>query len=361
MLAISGRFVALAAVTLLFSTFAHAAAQRTFVSAGGVDNPSCSLGAPCRSFAAAIAATLSDGEIIVLDSAGYGPVTITKSASIIAPPGIYAGVSVFTGNGVTINGAGLSVVLRGLAINGLGGDAGIDIQAAARVRIEHCVVSRMSLMGIFHRAAGAQVTVSDTIVRDNAEEGIRMVTSTGSITLERATIEGNATTAGNLGPGLYVSPNVATGRLQATIIDSLFERNGLYGIWADAGASATVLVSIDRSTISEHGDHGVLVTGSSSGALRVTVQRSTLSRNSGAGLEGSGDSPATIQVNASDNVLHFNGTYGVHADGTGATIRASGNNGYDTIGCASGGSVTTYQNNSVLALTGGCSAPASLL
>ena len=57
---------------------AHAAAQRTFVSAGGVDNPNCSLAAPCRSFASAIAATLSGGEVIVLDSAGYGPVTITK-------------------------------------------------------------------------------------------------------------------------------------------------------------------------------------------------------------------------------------------------------------------------------------------
>ena len=360
MLAKSCRIVALISVTLLIPGLAHAAAQRTFVSAGGVDNPNCSLAAPCRSFASAIAATLSGGEVIVLDSAGYGPVTITQSASIITPPGVYAGVSVFTGNGVTINGAGISVVLHGLQINGLGGDAGIVIQDAARVRIEHCVVSRMSQMGIFHAAAAARVTVSDTIVRDNGTEGVRMVTSTGSLTLERATIEGNANTAGNLGPGLYVSPNVANGRLQATIIDSLFERNGYYGIWADAGASATVLVSIDRSTISEHGIHGVYVSGSASSILRVAVQRSTLSRNGGAGLERSGNSPATIDVNASGNVAHLNGGSGFFASGTGVIIRVSGNS-YDFLGCNLGGSIATYHDNSVVGIGPGCSTSVFLL
>ena len=37
--------------------------------------------------------------MIVLDSAGYGPVTITQSVSITAPPGVFAGISVpNTGN-----------------------------------------------------------------------------------------------------------------------------------------------------------------------------------------------------------------------------------------------------------------------
>src|SRR6185369_12465612 len=106
MLAKSCRLIAVAALALLTSGLGHAAAQRAFVSAGGIDNPNCSLAAPCRSFAVAIAAIISGGEVIVLDSAGYGPVTITKSASIITPSGIYAGVSVFTGSGITINAAG---------------------------------------------------------------------------------------------------------------------------------------------------------------------------------------------------------------------------------------------------------------
>jgi hypothetical protein len=63
--------------------------------------------------------TAANGEIVVLDSGGYGRVTIDKSVSIVAPPGIYAGISVFAGqDGVTIFTPGITVVLRGLTING---------------------------------------------------------------------------------------------------------------------------------------------------------------------------------------------------------------------------------------------------
>ena len=60
---------------------AEALAQRTFVSSTGVDSHPCNLAQPCRSFASAIAQTDIGGEVIVLDSAGYGPVTITQSVS----------------------------------------------------------------------------------------------------------------------------------------------------------------------------------------------------------------------------------------------------------------------------------------
>jgi hypothetical protein len=54
------------------------APQRTFASTGGDDANSCSLTAPCRGFAAAIVAVASGGEVIVLDSGGYGVVTIGR-------------------------------------------------------------------------------------------------------------------------------------------------------------------------------------------------------------------------------------------------------------------------------------------
>ena len=94
--------IGLLLMTLAFAS-ASLAAQRTFVASTGLDANPCSIGAPCRSFGAAISHTDSDGEIIVLDSAGYGPVTIIQSVSIIAPPGVYAGISVFSGDGVTID------------------------------------------------------------------------------------------------------------------------------------------------------------------------------------------------------------------------------------------------------------------
>src|SRR5438093_6424824 len=75
---------------LLFTTsLAYGQTQRTFVSAHtGSDANPCGPTTPCRSFGAAMALTLSGGEIIVLDSGGYGTVTIDKSVSIVSPAGV---------------------------------------------------------------------------------------------------------------------------------------------------------------------------------------------------------------------------------------------------------------------------------
>src|SRR5215831_3490796 len=91
---------------LAATTDAGASAQRTFVASYGLTSNTafnCSLAKPCRAFGEAIGVTNAKGEVIVLDSAGYGPVTITKSVSLVAPPGIYAGITVLSGDGVTIN------------------------------------------------------------------------------------------------------------------------------------------------------------------------------------------------------------------------------------------------------------------
>ncbi len=121
---------------------AEATAQRTFVASYGVDSNPCTLVSPCRSFGTAMAQTTAGGEIVVLDSAGYGPVAITQAASILAPPGIYAGVSVSAGTGVTVNaGAGSKVTLRGLTINGLGGTTGIAFQSGAALYLDDVTVN----------------------------------------------------------------------------------------------------------------------------------------------------------------------------------------------------------------------------
>ena len=82
------------ALFILTSTDAAATAQRTFVASSGNDANVCSLTLPCRGFAAAVAQTTAGGEVIVLDSGGYGPVTITQSVSLIAPAGVYGGITV---------------------------------------------------------------------------------------------------------------------------------------------------------------------------------------------------------------------------------------------------------------------------
>jgi hypothetical protein len=68
---------------------------------------------------------------------------------------VYAGVSVFAGDdGITVA-AGVSdkVVLRGLTINGQGGDSGIRVTSGnVVIHIEDCTVAGMGLFGIRSRA-----------------------------------------------------------------------------------------------------------------------------------------------------------------------------------------------------------------
>src|SRR5256885_1578486 len=80
---------------------AQATTFRTFVSAHGSDANACTLTAPCKTFAAAHAQTSPGGIIDVLDPAGYGAVTITKSITIIGRD--WASILVTSGNGITIN------------------------------------------------------------------------------------------------------------------------------------------------------------------------------------------------------------------------------------------------------------------
>lgn len=173
--------LAVAASLALLATTPAFSAQRTFVSAapGVVDNPACSLVAPCRQFSAALLATSPGGEIIVLDSAGYGTVTIGQSVSIIAPPGVYAGISVFGGDGVgvfTISSD--KVVLRGLSINGQGGggNSGIHVLGSGTVYIERCTVANIGGIGI--QIDGGRIHIRDTLVQGSTLSGLHLIGGT---------------------------------------------------------------------------------------------------------------------------------------------------------------------------------------
>src|ERR1700761_871924 len=98
---------------------------RTFVASFGNDANDGSRSTPKRMFQAAHDAVATGGEVVALDSAGFGALTITKSISIIVPPGVNGFITV-TGdaNGVTITAAASDrVTLRGLILEGGGGSA----------------------------------------------------------------------------------------------------------------------------------------------------------------------------------------------------------------------------------------------
>src|SRR5437016_13159561 len=87
----------LSASLVLLALPLTAQTTRTFVSAQvGNDANSCVPTAPCRTFGRAISLTLSGGEVIVLDSGGYGRFTVKQAITIQAPAGISAGCTADT-------------------------------------------------------------------------------------------------------------------------------------------------------------------------------------------------------------------------------------------------------------------------
>ncbi len=286
------------ALSVLAPTHAAATAQRTFVASyGSPANTAfnCSIAKPCRAFSEAISVTNSGGEVIVLDSAGYGSVTITKSVSIIAPPGIYAGVTVSSGNGVTINAPGATVVLRGLSINGQGGNHGVVFQQGSRLRIENCVVSSMGAVGIYHQASNGEMIVLDTLSRDNGDGGIALVAINASILLDHVRSEHNVNV------GFYMAPVVPSASANATISDSIFAYNGGNGVWADTVGGAETSVLVERTAFVNNAGDGFLVTSGASGAFaRITLARNWLNTNGG-GIHSLGILPGIVELHASEN------------------------------------------------------------
>lgn len=254
---------------------AQGSAQRTFVASYGLDANPCSVSAPCRSFTQAATQTNAGGEIIVLDSAGYGPVSITQSLSIIAPPGVYAGISVFSGNGVTISGASIRVVLRGLSINGQAGAAayGIQINDSDQVHVENVVVSGMSLGGVAVFGA-THLYLHETVLRGNAAHGLILAPAglaIARVSIERLRIEGN------LGDGIFIDNNVLVDIRDSVIVD-----NAAFGIdvWPDSGE--VVSVSVEGTAVNRNGFGGINARGGGGGV--VLVGSSIIKDNGGVGL-----------------------------------------------------------------------------
>lgn len=264
--------VTLFVIALGVSPAAVGVAQRTFVASYGVDANPCSRTAPCRSFATAIAQTAADGEVVVLDSAGYGTATITQSVSIVAPDGIYAGISVFVGqNGITINGVGIKVVLRGLVINGQDGDDGVRIDNAAAVYVEKCVITHMGNdnadAGIRVNAAGAEVFVSDTTIGPAFGHGV-VITADSSTTLSRVAIDYH------LNAGVYA---FATGGRLA-VRDSTFAGNQLAAVNVQTNnVTQTFNADISHSLLWQNGAGLRVVLGS--GAIGATMADNAVSAN----------------------------------------------------------------------------------
>jgi len=122
------------------SSLAHGQPAAAFVSSGGSDlNTPCARATPCRNLQAAVDAVAAKGQVTILDSAGYGAVTIAKSVIINAYPGVVAAINSTSGTAISIT-AG-NVIISGLKINGNGtATTGISV-VGTQVVVENCDIT----------------------------------------------------------------------------------------------------------------------------------------------------------------------------------------------------------------------------
>jgi hypothetical protein len=292
-------------------------APRAFVSVAGSDANvivGCSSAAPCRTFQAAHDIVDPKGEVIALDTAGYGVVTIGKSVTIMSSPGVIGSIAT-AGNAVTISAGGAQVVLRGLNIKNTGGNAGVGIQMQAgdALSIENCAVSGFEV-GV-SISAPARVRVVDTIVR-------------------------------TAGTGLAIANGA-----RAEVVGARFVGNGTggVGLQVSAASGATTRASVSDS-IAAHFGSGFLVKSEDplGGVAQLSCIRCTASNNLFAGFDNLA-STGTAFVMVSSSMASYNQAYGfrnVQQDSGTASFLSLGNNAlHDNASGATSGSVTLVEGN----------------
>jgi hypothetical protein len=235
-------------VTALVSIPAHAQ-LRVFVSGHGLDTNPCTVTLPCRTFQVAYNTAARNGEIDVLDPAGYGPLTITVGISIQAHG--FGGITQASpsGNAITISvTTGDPVSLNGLLLDGGGtGQYGILITSSSSVQILNSVVRHFTV-GIYNNSTnGSNLLIEDTIASDNST-GIVANPSGANATLNRITANNNVQGVATFG--------------NTTIANSVMSNNSNVGLLNQAGVtwlaksviSGNVGVAVG-GTVNSYGDN----------------------------------------------------------------------------------------------------------
>jgi hypothetical protein len=284
------------AIVLFLSLISTAAlaSTRTFVSAANGDdlNP-CSRPAPCRSFAAALVVTDQDGEVIVLDSGGYGPANITQSTSILSPAGIYAAITATSGNAITIAAGDTGrVALRNLALTSQGATNGIDANTVAMLSVEGCTISGFSTNGILFdpTTANAALSVSRCTLRRIASNGINVTGGDQNTGSNGATATIDSVHAYDCATGIFVI------EATAAISNSVAAGGTDNGFFAYLGSKVTVTECVASN-------NGTGFT--SAGGLMIVTRCEATSNNTGIGSHIFG----AIAVSDSTIALNTTGVY----------------------------------------------------
>jgi hypothetical protein len=243
---------------------AYAQRGRVFVASYGNDSNPCTFGSPCRNFQQAVNVVLAGGEVTAIDSAGFGPIDISKAVTITSPDGVEAGiVPAAGGNAITIHaGASDAIVLRGLTLNGSGiAINGVEFNSGGSLTVINCVAQNFIISGpatgngiLLQPTTGTvDFTITNTIVLNNAYAGILYLAPSGSASvngvIDRVTATGNQY-------GIALNTSSATGATIAAISNSVASHNTNTGIYGQNGSGAFKL-SIDNSQLSSDGSAAI--------------------------------------------------------------------------------------------------------
>ena len=229
-------------------------ANRVFVSArSGNDAGACDdVNAPCKTFAGAVTKLNPGGEAIVLDSGGYGPVTITQGVTIEAPAGITAFVHPPSGDAITINAGAGAVTLRGLVLS-VGTNHGITVNSVGTLNVENCFLTGFASSGIRMISAG-QLNVKGTDIT-GCNLGIAIFNTAGTVlaSIDHCHLDGN-------GGGYYIG---TTSPGNATTMASFSTANNSTSIggWTSGGSGKEVL-NLEFCVGSGNAGSGLLAVGS---------------------------------------------------------------------------------------------------
>lgn len=302
---------ALASVLFVLFAISLANAQnpRTWVASGGSDVGGCTRVAPCATFQYALSVTDALGEIDAVDSGDFGRVTIAKSVTIDGN-GFAKITGNAGGNAVGINaGPNDVIVLRGLALGGVGAGGGvstfgIQFSAGKALHVEDCQIVGFNLAGIDFEpaAAGSELYVSGTSISNIFATGssagifLRSTAGTSVAKIDRVRLE-------RAGFGLEAMNN-----MKVTATNTSATGNNSIGFFANGGG-APVEMNLVLCTASNNTVAGV----QSSGALSVIRLSSSTVTVNGLGLASvSGGSIFTALP--ANNVVQGNG---VNGTGTG--------------------------------------------
>lgn len=275
--------------------------QRVWVSSSGRDTDPCSSSAPCRTFQGAVSRVAAGGEVVALDSADFGAVTIAKSLSLVAAEGVLAVVAPTGGVGVDINGLGTVVSLIGLHIANDGtATTGVRWSAGAELKIEDCVIDGFAANGIDLSALG-KAQISRVVASNNAAAGIVAASTLGggtSVLVHRSRIENNADgiiaaqgsritvrdsyAVGNTNRGM-AAVSSAAGNTAQLIVERSMVANNLIGV-ASSQIAGAAQVSVSAISVSGNGT-GLFIGG---GAAQMTSTGDNTLAHNGANLAGAG-------------------------------------------------------------------------